>query len=141
MSTYSGYELFDHTADIGIRAWGGTLSQLLEQVGRGLYSVIADFRTTGQSIRVQWQLEGEDRGELLHDYLSELLFLFEDEGRILWSPHVQEFSENRLVVEGDAETVDEANTSYHHEIKAVTYHELGIRTTDDGYEAKIIVDI
>jgi SHS2 domain-containing protein len=141
MSTQDGYELFDHTADVGIQAWGVSLAQLLEQVSRGLYSVIADFRTSGKAIPVQWQLEGEDQAELLHDYLSELLFLFEEEGRILLEPQVQEFSEKRLIVEGQAEAVNEANTNYHHEIKAITYHELDLHKTSDGYQARIIVDI
>ena len=37
-----GYEFFDHTADIGIRAQGSTLSELFVRMAQGLTELLAE---------------------------------------------------------------------------------------------------
>ena len=35
------FEFIDHTADVGIKAWGATLTELFENSAKGMFSVIA----------------------------------------------------------------------------------------------------
>jgi SHS2 domain-containing protein len=78
---------------------------------------------------------------LLHDYLAELLLRFECERRIMTAVDVREFRSGRLSVGAQMKPVDMDASVFHHEVKAVTYHELGIRALSEGYEARYIVDI
>ena len=56
-------------------------------------------------------------------------------------PQVQCFDTAQLNVIGQAMRLDNDATVYSREVKAVTYHELAIRQTPEGYEATVILDI
>ena len=135
------YELFDHTADLGVRVRAPTLSQLVAPSTDGLYAAIGDVRTAGLPVVRTFELDGPEPALMLRDYLAELLHLFDADRRRLTDLEVQEFSEHRLVVLGQARPVDVARSALQREVKAVTYHELAIRPIEGGYEATYIVDI
>ena len=139
------FELFDHTADIGIRAVAPTLAGLVAPAAQGLYAVIGhlvgDEGKRHPSESLTWDLSGEEPAVLLRDYLTELLVLF-DRGRSMVVEHdIKEFSAGRLIVEATVCPVDEERSAYVREVKAITYHALAIGRTPEGYEATIIVDI
>ena len=136
-----GYELFDHTADMGIRVRAKTMPELLEPAARGLYAVIGGLVAGADSEPVTFDLCGDDSAYLLRDYLGELLVLFEREARFVTSLDVPVFDENRLNATAQVSLVDPQRSNYLREVKAITYHELGIRTIPGGYEATVIVDI
>ncbi|NPV81284.1 MAG: archease [Firmicutes bacterium] len=70
-----GYEVFDHTADIGIRVWGESLEDLFETAGRSLL-VIAAPRILVQPIQHRHiMVEADDLEALLVNWLSEILYL------------------------------------------------------------------
>ena len=128
------YELFDHTADMGIRVRAATLPELLAPAGDGLYTVIGELVPGGESEPITFDLTGDEPATLLRDYLAELLILFESDGRIAASVEESTFDEHRL-------TVDRKRSILCREVKAITYHELDIRTIPGGHEATFIVDI
>ena len=41
------YEIFEHTADLGIRVRGGSLNELFADAARGLFSVMVANRRSG----------------------------------------------------------------------------------------------
>jgi SHS2 domain-containing protein len=137
------YELFDHTADIGVRAYGPTLAGLVGPATRGLYEVIGQLApesgAAGEQVRLE--LTGDDPAVMLRDYLAEVLRLFETGKRMVTAVNVEEFSERRLAVAVEARPLDAERSEYAREVKAVTYHELRIGAVEDGFEATYIVDI
>ena len=137
----SHYELFDHTADIGVRVFGPTLAALVAPAGEGLYAVIGKLAPGGSGATVQLCFAGDEPALLLRDYLAELLRLFEMRRQIVSAVEVEEFSQSRLAVTARAHPVDEKHSAYEREVKAVTYHELDIRAIPGGYQATYIVDI
>ena len=92
-----GYETFEHTADIGIRAWGKEFSELFEEAAKALFSVIVDLDTVSvkRSLKVELNLPltptlspegrglGEGVEELFLAWLKELLFIFETQHLLL----------------------------------------------------------
>jgi SHS2 domain-containing protein len=135
------YELFDHTADIGVRVFARSLTGLLVPATAGFYAVIGHLATCGHPAERQLELTGDDSSLLLRDYLTELLHLFESERRQLTNLVVREFTPEHLSVVGQARLIDRAESVFEREVKAVTYHELAIRPVAGGYEATYIVDI
>jgi len=135
------YEIFDHTADAGIRIFAPTLAELLEPAAEGLYAVIGETAIGARSRRVSFDLSGSDAALLLRDYLAELLFLFEHEGVVIRTPLVSTFDAARLAADADAFRVDVKRSVFLREVKAITYHELEIRSVPGGVEATVIVDI
>ncbi len=52
-----GFETFDHTADIGIRAWGNEFSEIFEEAAKALFSVIADLNSVSPVQNINVKLE------------------------------------------------------------------------------------
>ncbi len=69
------FELFDHTADIGIYARAGTLPELVEAAGEGLYAVIGELVPAGKPQQSSFDVRAAEAAVLLRDYLNELLVL------------------------------------------------------------------
>ena len=135
------YEIFDHTADAGIRVYAATLPELLRPAGEALYAVIGKVTGGGTPRQVAFDLPGFNAAILLRDYLNELLILFERDRRCVHSLDVSAFDDHRLIATVEAAPIDTDRSEFHREVKAITYHELDIRTIAGGYEATIIVDI
>ncbi len=141
----ASFELFDHTADIGIRARAATLPELVIVAGDGLYAVIGDLvplpTAVGEPRDLKIELHHADSAVLLRDYLDELLVLFDRDHRIVTVANVCTFGEGRLVAVLETVLVDHQRSVYQHEVKAITYHELDIRPIPGGFEVSVIVDI
>ncbi len=138
----SRFELFDHTADIGVRAYAPTLGGLVAPATEGLYTVIGQLvPQAGAGQPVRFEMAGDEPAVMLRDYLAEILRLFETRKQIATEIDVQEFDGERLAVAACSRPLDRQRSQYEHEVKAVTYHELRIRPVSDGFEATYIVDI
>ena len=137
----ASYELFDHTADMGVRVRADTLAGLIRPAAQGLYATIGELVGSVARGPLHFDESGEDRAILLRDFLSHLLLLFERDQRLLTGIEQVDFSDCRLLVEGEVAAVDQERSAFHREVKAITYHELAIREADGGFEATYIVDI
>ena len=66
----AGFCLLEHTADIGIEAWGKSFFDLIEQTTRGLKYLLIGNSPVANKTQAQVCLEAEDRGELLVSWLN-----------------------------------------------------------------------
>ncbi len=137
----SHFELFDHTADMGVRVTAPTLAELVAPAIRGLYAVIGEMVATGDGEPRSWELAGHDPALLVRDLLAELLRLFETRRLVAQDVQVAEFTADRLAVGARLRKADPQASDFVREAKAVTYHELQIRTVPAGKELTYIVDI
>ncbi|HIG99105.1 MAG TPA: archease, partial [Thermoplasmata archaeon] len=69
------YELVEHTADVGIKAFGKTVAEAFEHAARGMFDIITDESPIDPVGQYDIELEAPDREQLLVDWLSKLLFL------------------------------------------------------------------
>ncbi|MFO8143878.1 MAG: archease, partial [Dehalococcoidales bacterium] len=73
------FEIFDHTADVGVVAYGNDASEAFASAARGLFSLITD---PGSIQEITWrdtELVAPDEESLLVDWLNELIYLFDVE--------------------------------------------------------------
>lgn len=135
------FELFDHTADIGLRVYGGTPAELFTNAAQGMFSIIVKQEEVRNKEERSVKIDGGDYGDLLVSWLSELLYQFDTEGK-LWSEfEISDINERRLQAVLRGEQVDPKRHELKTEIKAVTYHGLRVQNTADGWVAEIIFDI
>jgi SHS2 domain-containing protein len=135
------FELFEHTADLGIRLRASTLEELLADAGRGLLAVLVANPESVRPLHIKKiELPVEEPDMLLFDWLTELLFAFESD-RLLISKVDINLSPTFLTATCHGEPMDPARHSMDHEVKAVTYHALRCQPTPTGWEAEVIVDI
>jgi len=137
------FEVFEHTADIGLHVTAATLEQLFVDAGRGVASLIIENPDTielRQTVTID--LEAEHVEGLFVDWLRELIYRFETEHVLCrdFSIHVSD-GNRRLRAECRGELVDWTRHEPDHELKAVTYHQLRVAQTATGWEANMIFDI
>jgi SHS2 domain-containing protein len=135
------FEVFDHTADLGLRIRAGDLDALFAEAGRALLSVIASNpEAVEPRDAVAVNVAGRNREYLFVDWLDELLFLFESR-KFLASRFEAAVADDgvRGVIHG--EPYDSARHRLAHEVKAVTYHGLLVEQTESGWLAEVILDI
>jgi SHS2 domain-containing protein len=135
------FEVFDHTADLGLRIQAADLNGLFAEAGRALLAVIV---SNPDAVRLREQVsvrvEGEKPEYLFVDFLTELLFLFESK-RLLASEFEIACDERGLTATVHGETCDPDRHQLAHEVKAVTYHGLVVAESPDGWWAEVILDI
>ena len=137
------HEIFEHTADLGLRATAPTLELLMAEAARGLFEIIAGDLT---QIRprpdhtVRFDVAGTDPTWLLFDWISEPHAAFELR-RMLFCGFDVSIDATGLHATAHGESYDPARHTLAHEIKAITQYELSVVQTAGGWQATLIVDI
>lgn len=135
------YETFEHTADLGLRVWAADLETLFAEAGRGLTSMIAANLEEVRPVKeIALSVPGTRADELLFDWLTELLYLFETRHLLLTGFEVH-LDTAGLRATARGEEADDSRHQLEHEVKAITYHGLKLEPADGGWLAEVIVDI
>ncbi len=137
-----GFETFDHTADVGLTAYGETLQRLFENAALGLTSLLVDASTVHPGgIRDRVRAKALDKETLLVNWLNEILFLFTVQQEAFARFHIRSFSETAIEAEGEGELLDPGRHGLLREVKAATFHDLRIERTPEGWRARIVLDV
>jgi len=138
---HSSHEIFDHTADLGLRVRAECFEGLCEAAAAGLTEVIAgDAAAVRPAVAETLRVTGDDPVWLLFDLLSELLAAF-DLRRMLFAECRVSRTADGLRADCRGEPFDPARHHLAHEVKAITQHELDVCQSDAGWEATLILDI
>ncbi len=137
------HEVFDHTADIGLRIRAGTLPELFREAAEGFFELIV-----GNLAEVQPQHElhfkipkrQDEYDYLLFDWLNELLFTF-DTKRLVLSKFDVHLTAEGLEATAHGEPLDPSRHQLENEVKAITYHGLKVVREADAWLAEVILDI
>ncbi len=162
--TYGMFEIIDHTADIGLRIQAASLEELFQDAAVGMFSLLLEDLTTvrqvteesfeivtGQGLALPQHAGGDEVcsppvrlseawEDLLHDWLAELLTGF-DARRMVFGRFEVRFTAAGLHGRAWGEKLDFSRHRAKMEIKAVTYHQLHICKTEQGYESLVIFDL
>ncbi len=135
------YRQFYHTADLGIEVFGGTAGELFTNAAFAIFDLLTDLNCVELRETRRIEVEGVDRDDLLVNFLRESLYLFNGERWLAKQFTILEFGGNRLVAEAKGELFDPHKHLIKLELKAVTYHQLGIRKTQEGFTTKVVFDV
>ena len=136
-----GYETFEHTADIGIRAWGSDVAQVFEEAAKALFSVIVDLGAVVSRQKLKIELTAESTEELFFKWLKELLFISETRHIFLSKFKVLDLSPEKLVAEVQGEPINSQKHILGREVKAITRHQFKLVHDKSRYLAEVILDI
>ncbi len=141
MTAQVPFEAFDHTADIGLHAYGSTLAELFANAALGMESLMVAPDQVRPLISREITARGHDLVSLLVDWLDKLIFLFDTEFLLVRECEIQAISETGLTARVSGEPYDPQRHELSSAIKAVTWHEAAVERTAEGYKATIIFDI
>jgi SHS2 domain-containing protein len=135
------FELLEHPADVGFRAWGNSPENLFGNCALALISIILDPAQV--TPREQWLLEaeGSDRESLLVNWLNEVLY-YVDTRRLVFNSFAITFEKPFRV---SCHATGEERTPEKHpvrvSVKAVTYHQLHLLESGGNWMAEVFVDV
>ena len=133
-------EIFEHTADVGIRLARATREELFRDAAAGMFQIIAPGNNFVPHINYAVEAAGANNEELLVNWLSELNFYFQTEQYV---PVEIEFdmAEHQLVARIKGDKIDRQRHAVEIEIKAVTYHKINVTMKNGLWQAQVIFDI
>jgi len=131
------YRILDHTADVGIEATAADVPALFSEAVRAMAAVMLDAEPGRATSSVPVAVEADDLGALLAAFLSEALWAFESTGRL---PVAAELEVSSTTAAGTLGVVDDV-TIGGPAIKAVTYHQLLVERTSEGWRGQVFFDV
>ena len=135
------FETIDHTADIGIMAYGDDLKQVFANAARGLFSLITELDTVAVKEKRGIKVTATDREALLVNWLNELIYLFEVKEMLFNRFDITSITDTELTAIGFGEKINLAKHELKTQVKAATYHTLKIEQHEDGWKAQVILDV
>jgi SHS2 domain-containing protein len=135
----SGYESVDHPADLRLRVWAPDREHLfLEAAAALIETLFPDGKPAGAPAgELEIVLDGVDPDDLLVRWLGELHFQAEARNLVPAETTFVELGRERLRARCRMTRAGRPGC----EIKAVTYHQSGIREREGHLEAMLLFDV
>ena len=134
------FEILEHTADVGLKAYGRALPELFANAARGMIALALEPQDTRPSQCRPLSARGEDLEELLVHFLSEILYAVDAEGWQFSEFRIGTLESTAIEAEGRGERVERSERR-RVAVKAVTYHQVSVQQTAEGWEAVVYFDI
>ena len=134
------FEIVDHTADVGIIAYGADIRQAFANAAKALFSLITELENVEEALHRDIELTATDQESLLVEWLNELIYLFDTENVIFKRFDIVQLDRTQLKARIYGEKVDRAKHEIKTGVKAATYHMLKV-DKDDGCKVQVIFDI
>lgn len=134
------FEIIEHTADIGIAAYGNDLKKAFANAAYALFSLMVDLKDVGDTLCREVKVTAESQEDLLVAWLNELLYIFEVENVLFRRFRIGELTETRLRSRCYGELIDPARHKIKMGVKATTYHMLKIERKN-GFRVQVLFDI
>jgi len=138
------FEIIDHTADIGLIAYGKNKEQVFINAAKGMFEIIAGGnKTLKENFYDKIKLEADNLEGLLFAWLNELLYIGETRLVILNKFQIKELSDFQIKAEVGGTKINPPSIKIEKEVKAVTYHRLEIKKDKESglWRAQVIFDI
>lgn len=131
------FEILEHTADIGLRAWGNSETEVFENAAAALLAISYQRETVREQETRQIAVSGDDRESLMVNWLQELLWLIDGEAWLPGRVAVQELTATSITGTAYGEPRDQSRHEFNVIVKAATYHQIKV----DAGVAEVYLDI
>jgi SHS2 domain-containing protein len=131
-----GFEEISHTADWSVRVWAPDLPALFAEAAQAMNSLSGTAIGNRPRLKRTFESEAADAESLLVAFLSELVY-YQEQENLAFDVFELEVKSKRLKVEMEGAPIESMDKA----IKAVTYHNLKINETNQGFETTIVFDV
>ncbi len=138
------YKFLDHTADVMFEAQGRNLNEVFENAALAVFDVQSDLKKIMPKAKKKIKLKNESIGDLLFDFLEELIYL-KDAKYLLFgkfSVKIKNFKGKYFL---DAVACGEKINPKKHglktDVKAITLHEFFLKKVKNGWKCRVLLDI
>jgi SHS2 domain-containing protein len=135
------FEVINHTADVGIIAYGADIEELFSNAALALFSLIIEPESIKEKLHLDLEVSSEDIDSLLVEWLNELIYLFDVKHVLFNHFDIKSLTHNGLTATCYGEDFDPMKHKIKVGVKAATYHMLELDRSDDGFKAQVILDV
>ena len=135
------FEILEHPADIGFRAYGNTREELYQNAALALFSLACDLATVEELESREIETAGSDEEALLYAWLAELLAVSEADRLVFRRAEIRSLDTERIRGVAYGELYNRARHQRGTHIKAVTFHQLRVDQTPAGWSAQVYLDL
>jgi SHS2 domain-containing protein len=138
------YRFLEHTADMGVEIEANSFESLLSEGLLALTDTLTEVERVNLELELPFELVAPSREDLLVEWLSELVYLFETKSVLLRQTDLEVEAEGsgwRLRGTVRGERYDPDRHRIKRLVKAITYHQLEVRSSTTGWSARVIFDI
>lgn len=133
------FRLIEHTADVGLVAYGHDLAEAFANAAYGLFSIIAELKSVREKQSREVEVNEADAEALLFEWLNRLLYLFDVEGMLCKRFDIREFDESHLQAVCYGEKYDPSHHQVKIGVKSATYHMLKVDRKKN--QVQVIFDV
>jgi len=133
------FRLIEHTADIGLVAYGESLAEAFANAAYGMFSIITDLGSVKEKESRTVEAKADDREGLLFEWLNNLLYYLDVETLLFRRFDIIEFGEKYLKADCYGEKHDPSRHHLKTGVKSATYHRLEVDETE--HKVRVIFDI
>lgn len=135
------FEILEHTADIGFRARASSLCELFEAAAEALVAIVLNPANIAPRETIKLAAEGESKESLLVNWLSDVLYWLDGEHFALRSFKVHQLDAGRIAASAKGERRHPGRHEPRLIVKGVTYHQLKIEQSPEGWSCEVYLDI
>jgi SHS2 domain-containing protein len=139
--TLTKFEILEHPADVGFRAWGDSVEELFGNCAHALISIILDPSQIGATEFWELKADGSDLESLLVNWLNEVLYYVDTRRLVFDSFSIDLAGTYQLSCQASGEHRDRAKHPVRVSVKAVTYHQLRLFKAGERWVAEVFVDV
>lgn len=132
-----GFSELEHTADWALQVTGADLADLFRHAAQGMLSLMRVRTVPAPARDHELDLAAADRESLLVAFLEDILYLLDASNLAPTAIEFRSLDERSLEARLTCLPVQEIEK----EIKAVTFHNLAIKTTAAGFETVLVFDV
>jgi len=134
------FEIVNHTADVGIIAYGADMNGAFANAAKALFSLITELDDVEEVVHRDIELTAPDQESLLVEWLNELIYLFDAENMLFKRFDITQLSQTHLKARSYGHEVDSSKHKLKMGVKAATYHMLKIEKSN-GCKVQVLFDI
>jgi SHS2 domain-containing protein len=134
----TGHRQIDHTADLALEIWAPTEVELLAEAARAVVAIMTEGRAVdGDAVR-ELELDPVDAEDRLVQWVNEIIYLAVTEGFVVADCELDLQSYAlRAKVRGQPDASDRIAG----ELKSATYHDLALEQRENGWWARLVIDV
>ncbi len=141
----AGYKFLEGvvTADLAFEAAGKDLNDLFVNAALAVLESQAKLETIEPKVAKKIVMENDDVGQLLFNFLNEIIF-FKDAEQLIFKTVKVSIAKNakyQLVAELKGEKIDPKKHKLGNDLKAVTMHKFNVEETPKGWKCLVVIDI
>jgi SHS2 domain-containing protein len=141
MDNQKKYRITKHHTELAVRITGSSQADLFANSAFALFDVMTDVAAINIKESISLEVEGNDRDDLMVNWMRELLYLYQSSGYLLKEFKIGQVKDTIVKAEVCGEKIDPDRHEVKQEIASVAAHKSRMEKTGNQWIAQVIFEL